>query len=73
MSRDLRVNCYVRVKATGEVGRINGVHRPDRWDVDRRVLYGITYGDEYTYEELERITPDQYLTTNIELRLSDHA
>jgi hypothetical protein len=73
MSRDLRVNCYVRVKATGEVGRINGIHRPGREDNDRRVLYGIAYGDEYTFGELERISPDQYHSTSHELRLSDRA
>ncbi len=70
MSKQLVAGCYARVKLTGQVGKINGIRRPGREDNDRRVLYGLAYGDEYEGRELERILPAEYHVTEERLKFA---
>lgn len=59
MSRPIVVGCYVRVKCSGHVGRVNAIYKEGKSNV-----YGVAFGDEYRGCMLERITPAEYHTTD---------
>lgn len=52
--------CYVRVKATGAVGRVGGIYRHEE---TRKRTFGIDWGGEFEWSEIERITPAEYRAT----------
>lgn len=53
----LRINCYVRIKASGYVGRLGSIYRDED---TRRRTYGVDWASEFQASELERITPAEY-------------
>lgn len=67
MNTALRVNCYVRIKANGYVGKLGSIYRDE--DTKRR-SFGVDWASEYKYDELERISPKEYHATSDSLKLS---
>ena len=57
MQGTLRVNCYVRIKATGCVGKLGNIYRDED---TRRRTFGVDWASEFNSDELERISPAEY-------------
>jgi hypothetical protein len=70
-NKALRINCYVRIKASGFVGRLGGIyHNDDRDTGTWRTTYGVDWASEYPSCELERISPGEYHASPESLKLS---
>ena len=67
-NQTLRVNCYVRITATGKVGRLGNIYRDERG----RRTFGVDWAGEYTWTELTRISPAQYHATDSSLKLAQN-
>jgi hypothetical protein len=67
VNQTLRVNCYVRIKASGYVGRLGSIYRDEN---TRRRSFGVDWASEYSWDELERITPAQYHATDAALKIT---
>jgi hypothetical protein len=63
----LRINCYVRIKSSGYVGKLGSIYRHER---TRRRTFGVDWASEYQWDELERISPQEYHATDDSLKLS---
>jgi hypothetical protein len=63
----LRVNCYVRIKASGYVGKLGSIYRDE--DTGRR-SFGVDWASEYKGDELERISPAQYHASPTHLKIT---
>ena len=67
MQGTLRVNCYVRIKATGCVGKLGNIYRDED---TRRRTFGVDWASEFNSDELERISPAEYHASPTHLKLS---
>jgi hypothetical protein len=67
MKKSLRVNCYVKIKRNGRVGKLGSIYRHEG---TRCRTFGVDWDGEYQWDELERITPEQYHATATSLKIT---
>lgn len=66
----LAANCYVRILATGKVGRITNKYRDE---YTGKITWGVAWDIEYPGNEMERITPKEYHASLDGLKITSYA